>query len=1281
MPSTWSSRLLSAAGSSSAVPSSASGPSNSNHPYSRNKSLPRPPNDFLEPPTLSPTRPHAQAPRQHAHSRSASHPLPKLFGRKKSTGAFHDTDVPLDDELVPVLDEAPPSKPTRVISSKRNQVDEDGKATRVCMCCDSKCKVPSALLRFRCLCCLTINDLQPAEQRPAEDKGRSRPHPTTTEPARPLPTAAPVPISFEETRAIIDRCVLTYLEARCRRRTGDATGTQRPPSPTENVLGRDQLPAALASNSPAQEIKAYEFADTPVSKPLPGNSQKTIATPLPKATIRDYADFEQFSGSRIETPPEQYPSAHSGPGPPRLTPRKPVPIPARPDRRPPPPPVQTPNRRPSNNLLAPTNGILTPGERNNSPRQQQSPRPTTGEVEQRREYDRVKTIFRPLEDYLVTSFGDFQCLNGSFSTTRPSINGRTRSESEIKVPSREAATDNWNSSPMDGLSELDAKTLLLGDIGENGSWWTGRLASKETDKAVRRKRVGEGSRKLVSARSPNINWVELASWYGAIHSAGQEWQTLGDGVQRESPELYDTFLGNEMNKKEIEEDLSDAREHAIRTLLKITENMLKRPTRPLKEPEDLRWLLIMLANPSLYPSTKPQRTRSGRSRGLDRSTSDRFAGKAPSSPVKPAHGKSPGRTGSQHNGLLKRIFGLLAHSPESCHRHLISWYSRFDEELFVKHVDLVASFVTYRIDRRSGRPRGKSGVAEAGTTHELSGRSRNTTAQLHAALGFGGSMNKGQNETKEEPDWTGDWQVKAAARMMSILFAANNIWQGKRRDPGFAHINTHLDGGELSPAAKAKRSGQLLHTSSFYNTLLDYLDMVEDFKEWEKKREKFTFCQYPLFISIGTKIKILEFDAQRQMALKAREAYFDQIFRSQRSDGHFHLRVRRDCIVEDSLRQISEAVGSGQEDLKKGMRVHFAGEEGVDAGGPRKEWFLMLVRDIFDPNHGMFVYDDDSNTCYFNPSSFETSDQYHLVGVLLGLAIYNSTILDVALPPFAFRKLLAAAPASITGTSNHNVSSLTGTKGQMTYTLQDLAEFRPSLAAGLQQLLDYDGDVQETYCRDFVASIERYGTIQSVPLVPNGENIAVTNTNRREFVDAYVRYMLDTAVARQFEPFKRGFFTVCAGNALSLFRAEEIELLIRGSDEALDVDSLRAVAQYENWRHFQPPHPLILNPAEEAPVIGWFWELFREASPDKQRKLLTFITGSDRIPAVGATSLILRIQAGGDGWGGGGRDERERFPVARTCFNMLVLWRYDYREQLEEKLWRAVDESEGFGLK
>lgn len=197
------------------------------------------------------------------------------------------------------------------------------------------------------------------------------------------------------------------------------------------------------------------------------------------------------------------------------------------------------------------------------------------------------------------------------------------------------------------------------------------------------------------------------------------------------------------------------------------------------------------------------------------------------------------------------------------------------------------------------------------------------------------------------------------------------------------------------------------------------------------------------------------------------------------------------------------------------------------------------------------------------------------------------------------------------------------------------------------------------------------GVLQ-IPLCPDGEKLPVTNSNRGEFVDLYIKYLLDTSVSRQYEPFKRGFFTVCGGNALSLFRPEEIELLIRGSDEPLDIYSLRAVAIYEGWPAGRAK--------DQHAQVQWFWEAFEGAKPVDQRKLLAFITGSDRIPAMGATNLVIKIQLQDTSKKSGVLDTN-RFPTARTCFNTLVLYPYRSKEQLEQKLWMAVSESEGFGLK
>ena len=144
----------------------------------------------------------------------------------------------------------------------------------------------------------------------------------------------------------------------------------------------------------------------------------------------------------------------------------------------------------------------------------------------------------------------------------------------------------------------------------------------------------------------------------------------------------------------------------------------------------------------------------------------------------------------------------------------------------------------------------------------------------------------------------------------------------------------------------------MIPISSFYNTLLDYSDLVSDFESWEAKTSKFSFCQYPFFLSIWAKIHILEHDARRQMEVKAREAFFNSILNQKAVSQYLVLKVRRDCLVEDSLKRVSEVVWSSQQEIKKGLRIEFTGEEGVDAGGLRKEWFLLLVREVFDPHHG-----------------------------------------------------------------------------------------------------------------------------------------------------------------------------------------------------------------------------------------------------------------------------------------------------------------------------------------
>lgn len=65
-------------------------------------------------------------------------------------------------------------------------------------------------------------------------------------------------------------------------------------------------------------------------------------------------------------------------------------------------------------------------------------------------------------------------------------------------------------------------------------------------------------------------------------------------------------------------------------------------------------------------------------------------------------------------------------------------------------------------------------------------------------------------------------------------------------------------------------------------------------------------------------------------------------------------------------------------------------------------------------------------------------------------------------------------------------------------------------------------------------------------LVPEGEDIPVTRANREQFVELYVRYILEESVRTQFDAFAAGFLQVAGGPALSLFQPRELELLVRG---------------------------------------------------------------------------------------------------------------------------------------
>lgn len=69
-----------------------------------------------------------------------------------------------------------------------------------------------------------------------------------------------------------------------------------------------------------------------------------------------------------------------------------------------------------------------------------------------------------------------------------------------------------------------------------------------------------------------------------------------------------------------------------------------------------------------------------------------------------------------------------------------------------------------------------------------------------------------------------------------------------------------------------------------------------------------------------------------------------------------------------------------------------------------------------------------------------------------------------------------------------------------------------------------------------------FGSISFHDLKQNGDEIFVTQENKKEFVDLYADFLLNKSVERQFKAFRRGFQMVTDESPLALlFRPEEIE--------------------------------------------------------------------------------------------------------------------------------------------
>ncbi|XP_041972897.1 ubiquitin-protein ligase E3A isoform X2 [Aricia agestis] len=433
----------------------------------------------------------------------------------------------------------------------------------------------------------------------------------------------------------------------------------------------------------------------------------------------------------------------------------------------------------------------------------------------------------------------------------------------------------------------------------------------------------------------------------------------------------------------------------------------------------------------------------------------------------------------------------------------------------------------------------------------------------------------------------------------------------------------------------------LIPFEDFYNEpLSDTIEMDIDLANCKTDViRKFSFLRYPFILTPATKSLGLYYENRIRMYSERRVSLLHAVVGAAPAAPYLRLRVRRSHLIDDALVELEMIAMESASDLKKQLVVEFEGEQGVDEGGVSKEFFQLIVEEIFNPDYGMFTQQPDSHTVWFNPTSFETEAQFTLIGIVLGLAIYNNIILPVNFPMVVYRKLM-------------------GKKGSF----EDLADWNMTLYNGLKDLLQYEGDdVEEAYCQTFrICYQDVFGNNIFHELKPDGDSIFVTKENKEEFVNMYADFLLNSSVDSQFRAFRRGFVMVTGESQLAaLFRPEEVETLVCGSKN-FDFNELEKSTDYDGGY------------TSSSETIKDFWSIVHSLSLEDKRKLLQFTTGSDRVPVGGLSHLKLVIARNGP--------DSDRLPTAHTCFNVLLLPEYENKEKLQDRLLKAISYSKGFGM-
>ena len=411
--------------------------------------------------------------------------------------------------------------------------------------------------------------------------------------------------------------------------------------------------------------------------------------------------------------------------------------------------------------------------------------------------------------------------------------------------------------------------------------------------------------------------------------------------------------------------------------------------------------------------------------------------------------------------------------------------------------------------------------------------------------------------------------------------------------------------------------------------------------------------------------------------------------------------ISRDSMLFDSYNSFGNLTGT---EFKRQFSVQFVNkfgetEAGIDGGGLTKELLTTLVASTFVPseenrknNKGLQLFKEAVDyKLYCNPEFFFklqyerfhpkekipyacTNDEYlkisRFLGMVIGKCLYDNVLLDISFTSFflntcatlgrEYFKNLIGEKISVVG---HNNS------------FDELKNLDLSLCRSLNYILvQTDPEKFENMSLLFTVDdlfYDENGNAHhvEVPLLPPQkrspnsapEPVPVTVNNRMQFVRLMTSFKLSKQTDLVMKYFVEGLFQVIKPYWLLLFNPFELQTLISGDDDAIDIDDLQRNVEYGGF-------------LESDQTVHDLFTILREFSRTDRGKFVKFVTSSPKQPLLGFKELNPRFGIRNSG------SDTSRLPTASTCVNLLKIPDYKDKELLRAKLLYSINSKAGFDL-